>query len=190
MSEYKSRDVQRLFNKSNETVRLWSERFSQYLSPTAQPGQGRRRLFTSADLEVFAYIAEEKDKGKVYDDIDISLANGSRGSIPDTLTERSLVLESTLQLEAISRQLSVIQAERDEALANNRELHDEKIRLQTRLEEASARQSMIEAQAQKQAQQQAGELTKVRAEMRELLLEIGTLRAKLEMIQQGYKGEG
>ena len=184
MSEYKSKDIQRLFNKSAETVRVWSERFSKYLSPTAQPGQGRHRLFTGADLEVFAYVAEQKAMGKTYDDIDVSLANGSRGSIPEVFNERSLVLESALQLEAASKELSIIQVERDEALAQVQALHDENIRLQTRLEEAVARQSMIEDQAQKQTQKQTEELVKLRSEHRELLIEIGSLRARLEMLQK------
>lgn len=81
---YTAIQVAHLFHLARETVRQYSLEFSAVLSPGANPGTGRTRVYTDDDLEVFALIVEMKGQGRQYDDIHASLANGQRGSIPES----------------------------------------------------------------------------------------------------------
>src|SRR3954454_4310661 len=97
--EYKSSHVQRLFTVSPETVRNWSEEFGEYLSVTATPGTGRHRLFTHEDIEVFALVAELKDKGLTYTDIHAALQNNQRGEVPQMLVTQMQELQLSLKVD-------------------------------------------------------------------------------------------
>lgn len=79
---YSAIQVATLFNSARETVRKWAVEFERELSPTANPGDGRQRIFTDNDLEVIALIVEMKGQGKLYSDIHAALANGQRGQPP------------------------------------------------------------------------------------------------------------
>lgn len=72
-----------LFKISRESVRAYSGEFASYLSPQANPGKNRTRMYTQSDMEVFALIVELKGQGKLYSDIHASLLNGQRGILPD-----------------------------------------------------------------------------------------------------------
>src|SRR5215207_3277821 len=132
--DYKSSHVQKLFNVSPETVRNWSEEFGQYLSVTATPGGGRHRLFTQDDMEVFALVAELKEKGLTYTDIHAALQNNQRGEIPQMLVSQVQELQLALQYDQAQEMVARLEGERDAALAKWQSLHDDNIRLQTRLE--------------------------------------------------------
>ena len=134
MTEYKSKDLQQLFDKSTETIRTWADEFNQFLSPTATPGEGRHRLFSSDDLRVMALVNEMKTQGKRYEDIHAALANGQRGDVEEQTVERALSLETAIALDKARHQLEVMQLEREQDRKTIQELHDENIRLKTKLE--------------------------------------------------------
>ena len=165
--DYKSKDVQTLFSVSAETVRKWSEEFSEYLSPLATPGHGRHRIFSSDDLHVFALIAELKNKGMTYADIGGALANGQRGEIPEGSPERGLTLRSALELDYAQRQILALSTERDELQSEVQSLREENIRLKTQLESSD-----------KQSEEMGG----LRQQIADLNRQIGRLEGKLESI--------
>jgi DNA-binding transcriptional MerR regulator len=72
----------RLYQISRETVRQYSREFEIHLSPQANPGKSRTRMYNQDDMEVFALIVEMKGQGKLYSDIHASLMNGQRGQLP------------------------------------------------------------------------------------------------------------
>lgn len=97
---YSTIQVATLFNAARETVRKWAVEFEHELSPSANPGEGRQRVFTDDDLEKIALIVEMKSQGKLYADIHAALANGQRGNPPPgavaivpTTTPRTSVLQ-------------------------------------------------------------------------------------------------
>lgn len=164
--EYKSQDIQRTFDVSAETVRTWANEFEQYLSPTANPGTGRHRIFTEADLTVFALISETKDRGGTYEDAHVSLKTGQRGLIPTIADERGLTLQVKNQLAIAQMQIEQITSERDEAKAQVKDLESEIIRLSTRLDESEKR---------------IAELKDSQSGRDDLLMELGKLKALLEI---------
>ena len=178
--DYKSSHVQRLFSVSPETVRNWSEEFAEYLSVTATPGTGRHRIFTHEDMEVFALIAELKEKGLTYTDIHAALKNNQRGEIPPMLVNQVQELQLALQVDQAQELVVRLQSERDAALARQQALHDENIRLQTRLElfEEINGKRLEDSQNQIEGLQKA--LERARDEVKQLTSELGYLRGKTD----------
>lgn len=174
MSEYKTKDVQALFNVSSETVRKWSEAFREFLSPNATPGHGRHRIFTLDDLRVFALVSEFKSMGKTYDDASIALANGQRAEVPEDIESGMDFLETSLQLDAASEQVKVL----TERVQN---LHDENIRLRALLEKAEEEVKRAREEATQTRQEARQGRDEVHSRIEKLQREIGRLEAMLEM---------
>jgi len=85
MDEYfTTQAVAQTFAVSHQTVKNWSEEFTDFLSPTANPGTGRKRTFTLDDLRVFALIHDFHKRGYTYADAKVALGAGQRGDVPDT----------------------------------------------------------------------------------------------------------
>lgn len=83
MSEtYSTKQLYSLFNCSHQTIKNWTKDFSDWLSPTAQPDAGRKRVFTESDVCVFELVHRLKGEGKFNDDIKASLGAGERGEMP------------------------------------------------------------------------------------------------------------
>lgn len=80
---YTASQIASIFSIARETVRKYAIEFHAYLSPSANPGKDRQRVYVDSDLEVFALICEMKTQGKLYSDIHASLQNGSRGEFPN-----------------------------------------------------------------------------------------------------------
>ena len=80
---YTSRQIAALYSVSIETIRVWTMEFAEYLSPTAQPGKNKNRVYTIADLEVLSLVSELKRQGKVFSDIHLALRAGQRGPAPN-----------------------------------------------------------------------------------------------------------
>ena len=178
--EYKSSHVQRLFTVSPETVRNWSEEFGEYLSVTATPGTGRHRLFTHEDMEVFALVAEQKEKGLTYTDIHAALKNNQRGELPPMLMNQVQELQLALQIDQAQDMVMRLESERDTALAKMQSLHDENIRLQTRLEVIEEITGKRVEDSQKQVESLQKELERTRDEVKQLTSELGYLRGKTD----------
>lgn len=98
-----------LFKIARETVRKYSIEFAAYLSPQANPGDNRTRVYHESDMEVFALIVEMKGQGKLYSDIHAALMNGQRGSLPNG----TAALVSTDQPRYTQLQLKLVFLEKD-----------------------------------------------------------------------------
>ena len=157
--EYKTQDVQQIFKISSETVRQWAIQFKDHLSPLANPGSGRHRLFTVDDLRVFALVSELKGMGKTYEDVEIALRSGQMGDLPETLESGTSPLELNLQTDQYKHQIRALSLQVSS-------LREENIRFQTMLSERG---------------NQEGELQKARDRLEELREEIGRLKALLEV---------
>jgi DNA-binding transcriptional MerR regulator len=90
-----SKQVADIFGFAESTVRNWSAEFAEYLSPTATPGDRKKRDFTPDDLAVFALIAEFKQNKATYEDIHLSLKAGQRGMPPEISEDRLKLISAT-----------------------------------------------------------------------------------------------
>lgn len=161
-------DIKELFDVSHQTVRRWCDEFEQYLSSNATPPAGEMRLFTEEDLKVLALVAQVKNTGGTYEDAHMRLRAGERGEIPDeppTEQQKQVVMSQlAIQNKQLRGEIESLTRERDAAHEAVKELREETIRLQTRLEEAEKR------------------ITELKEEGRDdLLMEIGRLKALLEI---------
>jgi len=142
---YNSRQVAALFGVALETIRNWGSEFREYLSPLANPGQGKHRKYNPDDLAVFALVRDLKEKGLGYTDVHLALQTGERGQPPGLAPnqvqaivvgerERRLALE-VQTLQASITQLQARLAEAEAAQREAAELQRKSIVLETRLEE-------------------------------------------------------
>lgn len=142
---YNSRQVAALFGVALETIRNWGSEFQDYLSPLANPGQGRHRKYNPEDLSVFALVRDLKEKGLSYTDVHTALRNGERGQPPElapnqvqaiVVSERERRMAVEVQtLQATVMQLQHRLAEAEAAQKEAEELRRKTIVLETRLEE-------------------------------------------------------
>jgi DNA-binding transcriptional MerR regulator len=72
----------KLFGTSDQTVKNWAKEFAEYLSPSAKPPAGQRRVFTFDDCRVFALVNDYHRRGFGYDAVHASLGAGQRGDFP------------------------------------------------------------------------------------------------------------
>jgi DNA-binding transcriptional MerR regulator len=150
---YNSRHIAALFNVTTETVRVWSEEFARHFSPTATPGKGRHRSFSEDDLEIFALVAELKAQGLTFNDIQVALSNGQRGTppnIPASEVQAIMLNEQekrlTLEVDYLRKTLTKVEQERDNALQRLEEamqVKEQNIRLQVELEYSKQRVSEL-----------------------------------------------
>lgn len=153
---YPARLVCDLFKISRETVRVWSVEFAQYLSPMANPGEGRQRQFSDSDLSVFALVAEMKGQGKLFEDVHLALQNGQRGSSPASINS-----------------LLEVQQPRDtpRALSLRREVERLQIELKASQEDSQRKAGQIELLTH--------QLEDAQKQIRELNRELGRLEGRL-----------
>lgn len=74
--------ITKAFGISPQTVKNWCDEFAQYLSPSATPGDGKKRIFTYEDMQVFALVADYHKRGFRWDDAHAALKSGQRGELP------------------------------------------------------------------------------------------------------------
>lgn len=157
MELYTSGQVAALFQVTTETIRLWAQEFAQFLSVSANPGGSRSRRFVEEDLSVLALIAEFRSLGKNFDDIQVALANGQRGTLPQVSMDKLATLNSqdvqviTAQVQRLQIELRHVQEERDallQKLATLHELEIEKARLQSERDAEKRRADQAEARVQ------------------------------------------
>src|SRR5215218_4213516 len=82
-NRYTTSSVARLFGVTPATIKNWTLEFAAYLSPTARPEAGKRRVFTEEDLTVFALVNDYRNRGFGYEQAHIALRMGTRGNLPD-----------------------------------------------------------------------------------------------------------
>lgn len=131
---YSTRHIAGLFGVSSETVRSWSNTFARHLSISATPSDGRHRTFTEDDLKVFALIKQMKERGLVFDEIQIALENGQRGDPPLVEAKEMVSAEGRQQITLLQREIVRLETEREALAAALRPTQDENVRLKALLE--------------------------------------------------------
>jgi len=124
---YKSGQVANLYGVTTETLRSWSKDFSTYLSPSAQAGKNKQRLYSNEDLTIISLVAELRKENLTYQEIHLALKNGQRGQPPalnpdelrelqkqakqetDPETLQNLLVRTQDTLEVVQRQLYELQ---------------------------------------------------------------------------------
>ena len=146
---YSSRHTATIFGVALETIRNWADEFQAYLAPSATPGHGKHRAYSYEDLQVFSLVAELKKQGMTYAEVHAALQNGQRGNPPALPPEdvQALVVgeqERRLSVEVEYLQRSLMRAQEDLkeariALQALDQIKEEKIRLETRLQDEQRR---------------------------------------------------
>jgi len=80
---FTTQSVTKMFKVSHQTVKNWCREFAKYLSLTAQRPDGKKRVFSVEDMQVFALLAEYHKRGFGYDEAHAALTNGQRGELPE-----------------------------------------------------------------------------------------------------------
>lgn len=168
--EYKSEIVQSLFNITGQTVRNWTNEFSDFLSDDAVGGENKHRVFTEDDLSVFALISELKAKRLNTDDIKATLATGNRGEIPDTTG--IVPVDTALKITRLESQMLQYKYNYETALEEIDQLKLEKARLEGELKSLSTVREQLADEHEKRDS---------------LMREIGKLEARLEFEQERRK---
>ena len=74
--EYTAGEAARVVGISVASVRGYSARFAQFLSPTASPGPGKHRVLTDDDLRVMRFVFHFTAQGESWDNVAARLARG------------------------------------------------------------------------------------------------------------------
>ena len=82
MDFYTTQHLRTIFKVSHQTIKNWADEFASYLSPTANPEAGKKRLYTTEDVQVFALVKDYRQRGYTYEDVHTALKTGQRGDIP------------------------------------------------------------------------------------------------------------
>lgn len=172
---YTTTQASTVFGVSGETIRTWAGEFDDYLSPTARPGEGKTRLFTTEDMGVFALVKQFKTMGKTFKDCHVALGSGQRGEPPSLPPEElsAVVAGETekryiLQIEHLRGQLEQATAE----LVHMREIRDENIQLRTKID-------MLEQQLS-EAKERGMEVDTLREQLGELRGELKAVLRELD----------
>lgn len=186
---YSSRHLSALFDITTETVRAWSEEFGTYLSTNANPGRGRHRSFTEGDLEVFALIAEYKNRGLTFQDVHIALQNGQRGEAPDMSPDEVQSLIVSEQEKRLSFEIQVLQTELQKRqsqietllaeVETIKPIREENIQLKADLRYAQQREEELEERLSAAEQRIHALLT----DQKDLQREIGRAQGILEVLK-------
>ena len=179
--QYRSSHVATIYGISTHTVGTWSGEFAEYLSPTANPGKKKQRLFSNEDMRVFSLVSQLQQQGMTFTEIHANLKSGARGDEPDvepsdvqsivsSEAETRLALDNErLKMALIDAQGALNKAQVD--LAKMREVEDENIRLRTQLEAEREAKNSNEERLEKQIEQ-------LQKEIKELALQAGHEYAK------------
>jgi DNA-binding transcriptional MerR regulator len=171
--------IVQMYNIAPQTVRNWATEFADYLSHTANPGEGRTRQFTTEDMTVIDMIVTLKKNGQTFEDIHAALANGQRGSSPDlSPSEINALIESgeeksrLMQIAMLEMELDRTRQERDTVVALNQTQTAELNELRLRVARLEAQLSTFQEQFEgrlldaKERGRLEGELQFLREQMR------------------------
>lgn len=129
---YTTNDLKTLFNVAPETIRNWTREFARHLSVTANPENGRTRIYGEEDLKIIDLVHQMRNQGHPYEEIHAALDAGQRGAGPGVSPEelKSLVTGETerqlsLEIQMLRRQLAAA----DERLQELDALREQNIRL-------------------------------------------------------------
>ena len=167
---YRSKDLQMLFNRSGETIRLWSQEFKEFLSDTAQTVEsGKHRMYSTEDVRVLQLVAESKEAGLSNDEIHVALASGQRGDVEEQVIRQATSMEIAAALDESQQRVAILEADNDQMKSELQDARDKIIRLEAKLE--------------------VYEQDKNNQEVRDLHREIGRLEARIEMMREQKKDD-
>jgi DNA-binding transcriptional MerR regulator len=145
---YRPGEIQKRLDISASTLRMWSNTFSDYLSPAAQAsttenGGAAQRRFTDADVQVLTTIKSLLAGGMKFDRIAEELATkpweATREATPEVTSEAtSLVPNGQQHLPEMLVALSNLPAIQEESLSVLRELVAAQHAQQQRIDEQTA----------------------------------------------------
>lgn len=118
-STYTTKDIAAIFKVSHQAVKTWARQFADYLSPTARPEEGKRRIFTDADMRVFALVRERTQRGDNFKDVHYALKSGQRGDVPAIAAQ--IVAGSPQQVELLDQEIQILR-ERIKTLETDRDM--------------------------------------------------------------------
>ncbi len=116
-----------LLNVSPETVRRWTNQFSQHLSDTAAPEPGQRRTFTRDDIRVLAYVRDNIRTTVPHHEIDKSLNVLGDAELPvwEDITGETSQSDSIVPTDAQDRLFVLLERMTDDRDRSN--LHEQQI---------------------------------------------------------------
>lgn len=174
MSEIKRvGDAATLFDVTPQTIRRWTDEFSDYLSTGANPDDGSTRVFTDTDMEVLALVATVKQNGGTYDDAHARLRTGERGVLPEEPLSKEqqeiAINQIMLQNRQLKNQVGELEEQLEEKEAELRKTRDEISRLKGIIEEK-----------EKSSGDSGQELSESRKRIEALLMKIAVLEYQLK----------
>ena len=164
----KTKDVAKLLNVSDSTIRLYARRFHDFLGPESKPGR-RTRYYSDRDVQVLRYISEQKDAGATDDDVTASLRSMDDSELPPVPSGAAQLNDEQrrhrLALEVVQLREKVANLE-DQLAAQESELEKERNKHRQALQGEQARRESVEK-----------ELTTVKSELMQK-------SARLEVLQE------
>ena len=104
---YTPAQVCKIFGCSSTTLKNYCELAKQFLSVHATPQKGKHRYFTDDDMSVIAVIVSSPD----YDSAYLALANGQRGTVPETATDLVTTAENNKRIASLQNEIVRLEAD-------------------------------------------------------------------------------
>lgn len=146
------------------TVRAWSNEFGQYLTPSAQGGNGRYRDFIDHDVQVLHYIKSLRNASVPVEEVHLRLQQMAANDWAD-LPPLSTAPPSMMPLPVVSEDM--VQAERRNLLQHLAQSQQRVVELEKRI---------AEQQDEKEA---------LLREISELKEQMGEMRIELKLYREG-----
>jgi DNA-binding transcriptional MerR regulator len=101
----RSGELARRFGVTDATIRQWSERYAEFLSERARPGEGRTRVFTEEDARVLGTVAYyTQELGVAHEETERLITQGKRiEEIPDLPTAEEEEARANVALVPVAR---------------------------------------------------------------------------------------
>ena len=156
---YTTNDLRTIFKVAPETIRNWTREFARHLSVTANPEQGKTRLYTEEDIPILDLVNKMRENGNSYEEIHAALDAGQVGmginvspeelkSIVTGETEKKLSLE----IQMLRRQLATAESQLHDLNA----LKEQNIRLDAEKEAERRRAEELSTQLREAQQKLEG----------------------------------
>lgn len=157
--------------KSTETIRTWSQRFADFLTPDANPGPGQHRRFTPEDMEILHTVfVLSQGEGRSLDEAYAAITAGTR---------YPLTIDPENALAAGERsEIVVLQARLDTTLAELAGLHDTLNAVRTERDKALGALENADKLRHEQVDDLRNQLKEANEHIRSLYVQIAKLEAK------------
>jgi DNA-binding transcriptional MerR regulator len=148
---FTTQSIIKTFKVSHQTVKNWCDEFGRYLSPTATPGDGKKRVFTPNDLKVFALLSDYHKRGFRWEDAHAALQNGQRGEIPqdvelEPVAPPALLVSLRDEINNLQLLLKSAESERDEERGQKKLLREMLDQKEKQLREVIEENALLKAQ--------------------------------------------